>query len=147
MNSNVCALSSVYRLKSYWLSIICLDLSALILLNRFTSLLTPPPWMMLVCFLKSRVDTIFLPWFWSLWLICHKRNYWLLFNFSQISLVWISLRCCLLPLLALKKDENSFKPLMFMHQPAVSLKIVFFLFYMNPIFDAVFKPSRLAERE
>lgn len=28
------------------------------------------------------------------------------------------------------KDENSFKPLMFMHQTTVSLKIVFFLFYI-----------------
>jgi len=45
------------------------------------------------------------------------------------------------------KDENSFKPLMFMQKPKVSLKIIFVLFYMNPVLDAVFKPSRLARRE
>lgn len=45
------------------------------------------------------------------------------------------------------KDENSCKSLMFMHQSAVHLKIVFSLFYMDPIFDVVFKPSGLAKRE
>lgn len=39
--------------------------------------------MILVCFLKSRADIIFLPWFWLLALFMS----WLLFNFSQISLV------------------------------------------------------------
>lgn len=45
------------------------------------------------------------------------------------------------------KDENNFKPLMFMRQPTVNLKIVFFLFYTNPKIDAVFKPSRLVKRK